>query len=129
MSTRLKRAQAVLNHADAFLRSNDVLKAAAVNDRHPFGMVLPLLTMQAFAIELLFKCLFLIDDSDPPNEHNLKKLFDLLSRETRDEIIRRWDEGPRKRIEKVLSFPADLTSSLEACGNAFVQLRYAFDKP
>jgi hypothetical protein len=132
MSPRLKRAQTVLHHAHGFLRSNDILRTAADVDQQPVGIILPMLTMQAFAIELLLKCLILIDDADPPYVHKLKQLFDLLASETRDEVVRRWDEGPRKKIEQIaiqFSFSSDLPSSLEACGDAFVQLRYAFDKP
>jgi hypothetical protein len=99
----------------------------------------PAMVLSAFASELYLKCLLCIEKGSAPEEHNLKKLFNGLQLETRRRLEDLWDEDIRrpermKVIDAVRKLPGgeklrlDLPYMLDIGANAFIELRYFYEK-
>ena len=66
----------------------------------------------------------------PAKTHDLAKLFGMLQPKSKNAIIKKWDSGPRPRIEPwahAAGLPADLPNALVRCSDSFQEMRYAFE--
>ena len=127
-----QRARAVFKQACAFVSVRERITEQKELVGRDLMLIYPTLALEAFAIELFLKCLLLLQGEEPPRTHNLAKLFRDLHPNTKRSIVDQWDNGPRKKIVelgKKLGFPTDLPNSLVRCGDAFEELRYAFEDP
>lgn len=101
-----------------------------------YGLILPVIMNQTFAIELLLKCLILFDHKDVCSEEDLKtkkiklhghkllKIYYLITAEKRQLIIKQWE---------VISKKYDVTYSIEDAfailgDEPFAEWRYIFEK-
>lgn len=106
----------------------------SVQNDGPTGLLaLPMLALQAFALELYFKALYVAQKNEaPPFTHDLLKLFRKLPDETRlmieafeEEMVRQTGEY---QILRQLSKDTDsFEERLTKCRNAFEVLRYSFE--
>ncbi|MGY8705126.1 hypothetical protein RAD16_05205 [Bradyrhizobium sp. 18BD] len=119
--------------ADAILRSD-----ANMKDYGP-TIAAPSMVLSAFASELYLKCLFVIETGrSPPDTHDLRKLFTLLSDLVRNDIENSWDaynSTPSRvsvfeAIERQTgrAVPRDLRWHLKAGGDGFTSLRYQHEE-
>ncbi|WP_144030871.1 hypothetical protein [Bradyrhizobium japonicum] len=97
------------------------------------------MVLSAFASELYLKCLFVLETSrDPPEIHDLRKLFLLLSQAARDELEAAWNlyaaQPNRVRVYEAIErltgsvVPRDLRWSLRNGSDAFTSLRYLHEE-
>ncbi len=94
--------------------------------------VLPVLVLEVFSIELMLKCFLMHDGNHVPETHNIAELFRQLGSKRKRQIVKRWEDGPKKRLTPAaiqFGFPADLPNALERCANAFEKLRYIYEFP
>jgi hypothetical protein len=88
----------------------------------------------AFSLELYFKCLIRIGHKSFGREHDLKKLFGLIMREDRQKIEKYWNSHSDtvcayiKRAYGSSAPTIDFDFVLSASKNAFVQMRYVYEK-
>lgn len=126
------RAKAVFLQACRFVKARALIQKHQDFSREELEVIYPMLTLEAFAIELFLKSFILEQGAEPPKSHNLAKLFQLLHPNLKRSIVEKWDAGPRKRIEvfgRNNNFPTDLPNALVKCGDGFQELRYAFEDP
>jgi hypothetical protein len=81
---------------------------------------------------LYLKCLLCVEGSQIPATHNVKELFNQLSRESRDKIRRRHDKQEKDHpvlsgFRQRLGIRTDLNSLLEGGQDVFTQFRYLFE--
>ena len=86
----------------------------------------------AFAVELYLKCLLSVEGGQIPETHNLKQLFNQVSRESRGKITKRHnklaaDHPVLSEFRQNLGIKTDLNSLLEDGQNIFTQFRYFFE--
>jgi hypothetical protein len=134
-------------HAGAFHKSYDLLcksvvpqEEGALPDDRLVGVIShPTMVLSVFASELYLKCLLCLESDEVPNEHNLKKLFETLPVATRREVDDLWDADIRhpakqKVLDKLRATPAgkdirlDLRYAIDKGANAFIELRYFYEK-
>ena len=87
----------------------------------------PSMVLSAFAIELLLKCILVIENGDAPETHRLNVLFRRVSHKTKRRIEALWDEKARQRIApfcKAEGLPHDLPNAFVKCATAFERIRY-----
>ena len=91
----------------------------------------PHIVMKAFAAEAFLKSLLTIEGKGVPHIHDLLKLFDKLSQESRREIQRRWDTGSASQLRNMraqvtpgLRVPKNMRDALDQSSNAFLDWRY-----
>lgn len=128
----LERARSTFVHACRFVSAHELMRLR--NDFQGAGLQLiaPMLTMEAFAVELLLKSLLLAEGKEPGKIHDLAALFRKLHPNTKRTIVDAWDAGPRAQINSLCTekgFPSDLPNALVTCGRAFENLRYAHEDP
>lgn len=122
------------------------LASSTLGERVPKTRVLflPAIVMIAFALELYLKCLIAIEtEATPPSGHNLRRLFNKLTSKTQDKIRHYFDnpteqgeinwrekmKNPPPHIPKeAFPSPYDFDSILDVSADAFVQLRYVFER-
>lgn len=124
----------IFDHALRFAGSDGYLRSAK-GGGNLFAMMIapPSMVLGAFAIELLLKCLLVMDTGQAPETtHHLGKLFRQLPHKRKRRIEELWDAGPRKKIRPFClakGYPDDLPNALNACANAFEDLRYVYEDP
>jgi hypothetical protein len=125
--------------AERFRIADHVLRSDQILLQYGPSVGAPTLVLAAFASELFFKCLFVIETGRPaPEIHELRKLFLLLSDAARAEIEQNWNqynlmpqritmyEAIERRAGRPI--PRDLRWSLRAGTDAFTALRYAHEE-
>jgi hypothetical protein len=131
----------IFEHASHFHESDHRLRNTVPHDR-PDQIPLiaqPAMVMSVFASELYLKSLLCAETGDAPNTHNLKKLFDALQPSTCRRLEDAWDADIRrperqKVIDHIRTLPRgstlklDLPYLLNIGANAFVELRYFYEK-
>jgi hypothetical protein len=129
----------VFEQAGCFYQALNVLNAVAPHPRQNLhGAVTlnePMIVLGALTTELFLKCLVSIETGKAAHGHDLKKLFDTLSADSRARIQHAWDTeivpGRGKewdRIEKYgLTMPRDLPSALAKASQAFERIRYSYE--
>jgi hypothetical protein len=138
-------AEKIFEHAECFYQASAVLHTHDPVGPHPdnhkrthaaLTLIEPRIVIEAFTTELFLKCLICIETGSVPREHNLKKLFDLLSKATRTRIESWWDSevATRRReewdeLEKFgLKIPRDLPKALDKGTDAFKLYRYSYEE-
>jgi hypothetical protein len=132
------KARAVYRHAAGFLLA-DVLLRQQVEADPDLAEIVKFAGMvdNTFASELFLKSLLLLDGKGEARGHNLKELYDQLSEEMKNKMRAEWAKmlsetpGQLEQLEKRfgVTIPRDLETSLSECGDAFVLLRYIYEKP
>jgi HEPN domain-containing protein len=95
----------------------------------------PGMVICAFAAELYFKCMLLLEGKKAPKTHHLQKLFAALYDENRRLIEAEWArmlEATKEQIEEAekrlqAQLPRDIGTALADCGDAFEVLRYVYE--
>jgi hypothetical protein len=131
-SPGLERARSAYVHACRFMSAHELIQQR--NDFQGAGvqLIAPMAVLEAFAIELLLKCLILSEGKEPGKIHDLAALFQKLHPNRKRKIVDAWDIGPRAQIDSVcrqFELPSDLPNALVKCGRAFEDLRYAHEDP
>jgi len=128
-----RREKFILRSADAFEQAGLLaLERAAAQEELKFHLALVYGVNCAFAVELYLKCLLAVEDSQIPDTHNLKTLFNQLSRESRGKIRKRHDGLAKDHpvlsgFRQSLGIKTDLNSLLEHGQDVFIQFRYMFE--
>jgi HEPN domain len=128
----IARAKAVFIQACRFVKARESIQRSSGAKHVELDLIYPMLTLEAFAIELFLKSFILQQGIEPPKSHNLGKLFRQLHPNIKRSIVDKWDNGPRKQIEQLgrqQKFPTDLPNALVKCSDGFQELRYAFENP
>jgi hypothetical protein len=96
--------------------------------------MLPQIVLSAFAIELYFKCLIVLDSgNEPRREHALTELFvDLAS--DRQTSIRKWFYFTHNSVKELIDLArvygsSDFESSLALASRIFDRWRYCYELP
>ena len=127
----------IYDHGVRFLTADLHMRHTCVgNERLQDALMFPAMVLSAFAAELFFKSLLLLEGTDPGNTHNLHTLFKRLHNKTKDAIEARWDQSMVDRNhefeknEKLLGIkiPRELRSALVDCGDAFERMRYIYEE-
>jgi len=135
----LKIPQSIFVHADGFLKASQ----SRVDPPNPYDAVV-LVTNCAIACELYLKCLIYIETGQlVKNQHNLKRLFAMVPKETQSIIQERFDaqlakqpaydsSGASEEHLKAMraaeeKLPKNLIEALRKGGDAFVQWRYLYE--
>ncbi len=101
-----------------------------------WGCSAPRLLVDSFAVELLLKCLFVMDtDSKPPRGHDWEKLFEALTPHSKNAIREAFDRlissNPvLSRLDVInpeASKTTDFKRSLKAAKNTFDNRRYLYE--
>ncbi len=132
--------QKIFEHAECFYQSWAVLhtmfveNVSAKNHYAAVTLAEPVTVVGALTTELFLKCLLCIETGKMSRDHDLKKLFDMLSTETRIRIKNSWEIAAVRRseewdrIEKLgLKMPRDLPSALAKGSEAFNRIRYSYE--
>jgi hypothetical protein len=128
-------------HAYHFHESDHRLRNTVPPDR-PDQLPLvahPAMVLSAFASELYLKCLLCAETGSVPDTHNLRDLFKQLNQSTRSRIEELWDANIRRperqrMLEAIRQLPggqdvrSDLPYLLDVGANAFIELRYFYEK-
>jgi hypothetical protein len=89
--------KAIFEHADTFFHAINQLQ------RSPSAVIgavaMPVMAVSAFASELYFKTLIVLDGKPAPRSHDLYDLFSKLSPITRESLEVRWNSIIRDREE------------------------------
>lgn len=122
--------QALFRHACMFVNSADFMKRSGAMKSVETGF--PLLVLEAFSIELLLKCLLLLERKEIPQSHRLAVLFRRIGSKTKRRIVDGWEAEARPmltRFGREKNLPTDLPNALVQCDRAFEQLRYGYEDP
>jgi hypothetical protein len=124
----------IFGHALRFCGTDNYIRSAKGGGNLWAMMIAPpTMVLGAFAIELFLKCLLVMDTGQAPETtHHLGKLFRQLPHKRKRRIQELWDAGPRKKIRPFCvaqKKPDDLPNALNACANAFEDLRYVYEDP
>jgi len=128
-----KREKFMLKSADAFEQASVLaLKRATQDEDQKFYFALVYVVNASFAIELYLKCLLTVEGGQVPGTHNLKDLFNQVSRESRGKITKRHNTvAPHHPVlsgfDERLGINTDLDSLLERDQDVFSQVRYLFE--
>ena len=127
-----KREKFILRSADAFYDiSQRALQLAAAHPDQEFYLGLVYGVNCAIATELYLKCLLTVEGSQIPKVHNLKYLFNQVSRESRGKIRRRHNRLAKKHPGlsnfRKIGIKTDLDSLLEDGQDVFKLFRYLFE--
>jgi hypothetical protein len=123
------REQLMLKSADAFRHVSELILSEIGSGRAHLGFAYGV--NGAFAVELYLKCLLTVEGSPVPASHNLKFLFDQLSRESKVKI--RSVHNERASQDSVFAslersgIKTDLDSLLEQGQDVFEQFRYIYE--
>lgn len=121
----------IFQYAELFRKATDLL-VQTINGGEM--LVIPWVVNSAFTIELYLKCLITIENGVYREEHNLYKLFDVLSRDSRKIIALKYDElvssdptssAMNKQFNGTLKL--DVASVLKDMAKAFTKYRYGFE--
>lgn len=127
--------------AEEFSRANGLLvkmqRQASFNPVD--GVPRPTIMIHAVSLELLFKCLHVLDHVRiPTRTHDLKRLFDGLASETRSAMRDKFDprigqmalDEHRRKFPNVIGMPTVFTFNfaLTASSRAFEHVRFAYER-
>jgi hypothetical protein len=103
----------------------------------PLNVALPAMVSAAFALEVYFKCIFVLETNQPPpNQHNLRKLFELLAPATQVKIRALFAPHQAKiqgyvneaaTAAGVTPHAVDFDNVLNFSQDAFVLMRYIYE--
>ena len=124
--------KAIFEHADTFFHAIDRLQ------RSPSAIIsavaMPVMVVSAFAAELYFKTLIVLDGKPAPRSHDLYDLFSKLSPTTRTNLEDRWNLIIRDRQEflrnverQESSIPRLLEDAIKEGREGFERLRYIYE--
>lgn len=128
-----KREKFILKSADAFEEASVLaLKHATQDQNQTFYLALVYVVNASFAVELYLKCLLAVESGQIPETHNLKDLFNQVSRESRAKIKKRHnklapDHSVLSGFRERLGIKIDLDSLLEDGQDVFKHFRYLFE--
>jgi HEPN domain-containing protein len=123
-------------HAHSYFQAQELIYAHIDGDEAALqAYAFPTTTLAALACELFLKCLVAIETGHVPRGHNLKKLFDQLSRRTRERLEELWVpyaeyrkahwDYVEQRADIVVA--RDLPSALSAGSRVFEIIRYRYE--
>ena len=140
----LIEAKAILEHAERYHAGSLCLLEAIRNPKtRDLRLVAPAVTLESFALELLLKCLLVLEKGVNPGGHDLLQLFNALSLSSKQRLERRFDQFLRQCELQAATGNADLKGklaaavgktsinslkdALEAGSKTFDFMRYVFD--
>ena len=127
------RIESIFFQANAFNLAAQKLTQTGVSN---LSFMVPQIVNSSFSSELYLKCLILLDTGDAPHGHDLAKLFDQLSDETKNAIETKWNTETAKQtatldeIDRRAGAPVTartLQDALTREGKAFENWRYAHE--
>jgi hypothetical protein len=132
MSAPSFQSKAIFDHADTFFHAIDQLQ------RSPSPIIgavaMPVMVVSAFASELYFKTLIVLDGNQAPRSHDLYDLFSKLSLKAKAQLESRWNPIIRDREEflkniehHTASIPRILEDALKEGREGFERLRYIYE--
>jgi hypothetical protein len=132
MSAPSVQSKAIFDHADTFFHAIDQLQ------RSPSAVIgavaMPVMVVSAFASELYFKTLIVLDGNQAPRSHDLYDLFSKLSPKAKAHLESRWNPIIRDREELLkniehhtASIPRILEDALKEGREGFERLRYIYE--
>ena len=132
---RIVDPQRIFKSAEMFFNAGRALGFAIEQQR--LDAVWPACICSSLALELYLKCLLLMDHKKtPPAKHDLKALYDGLSKETKAKIDARFDRKTAQQFidaaHAVRGAPVsppvcDVNFELERSRNSFEVLRYIYE--
>lgn len=131
----------IFRNAEWFSISAAILRKVAPRVRSAF---VPSAVLNAFSLELYFKCLIAIETGKPPpTGHNLRWLFNRLNGGTKTKIKHYFDNPPDQKElnwreslknppayvpKEALVVPYTFDNILDKSARAFSQFRYIFER-
>jgi len=79
--------------------------------------------LRLMSIELYFKLLYLLKTESLIFGHDLREIFDLIPRRSRDKLFQKFNEQPRISLSR-----EEFRSWLNYLGNLFINIRYPFEE-
>lgn len=141
------RPEELFQLGDSYLRSSDVIYrnlAASLGtkpsgwqtfkfDRTEWHRIMPMVVLQAFAVEMYFKCLYELTTGSSPGVHDFLKLYNGLPATTQIDLNRAYER--RRKLDLFhlgveRDRPGDgydLASVLQRSKDAFVYHRYIYE--
>ena len=128
----------ILQQAFSLHKAQQILREKKTGDHdEAVALVMTTSLLQAFTIELLFKCLIRVEGRSPPQIHDLLCLFNLLSAPTRGRLEAMWRDyvqsQPAETTEPFkqagVTIEPELSSALAAGRRAFERIRYWHEEP
>jgi hypothetical protein len=127
-------ARQVYDHANSFVEADWLIrnqsdKKARIREMSAQQM------LSAFAIELLLKCILIIEKKTPPDTHRLYGLFRRLNQRTKQRLEGSWNTHTRPNNvainlrENRDAMPLDLPTALRKSADLFVTTRYLYEDP
>ncbi|QRM27905.1 hypothetical protein [Microvirga sp. VF16] len=131
----------VFTHACRFMLADEQVRRkgdGGTSELHEFvWLALPSTVLSAFACELFFKTLMVLEGKLPIETHNLNTLYKRLDNKSKNELDVRWrvsmidaqlhlDEIERLKGKKL---KRNLREALTDCGDAFINTRYYYEDP
>ncbi len=121
----------IFDHAYRILTAEDEMRQKQ-NPKDREGLAKASLILSAFGLELLLKCLIVLDKKVPPPTHSLSVLFRQLNHRHKRMIEAKWDVEPSGRAQITplatsLKLPTDLPNAIVACQKAFERMRYMYE--
>lgn len=125
-------ARSIFEHASCFHHAGAVLRIPEVDfENHIEAYIV----VSSFTSELYLKCLFAIEsDGQRLPTHDLRKIFDQLSGETRTWVCQRWKtlteiiNSQDLFLDRRIFLPSDLLGELDKCGKIFEWMRYFYEQ-
>ena len=124
------QAQKIFDNAEIFHLAYQLLNKQ--------GIIIPSVVNGALAIELYLKCLYMLEKQKREKIHDLERIFDKLSIETKKTLEENFESSINKkevkeslsemeRISKIKS-QTNFRTFLEETGKVFVRARYFFER-
>jgi hypothetical protein len=119
----------IFDHAHRILSAEIELRT---NPKDAEAAAKATIILSAFVLELLLKCLIVLDNKVPPPTHSLGVLFRQLNHKHKRLIEAKWDTDPNGRAEITpfanhFKLPTDLPNAIVACDKAFERMRYIYE--
>jgi hypothetical protein len=138
MSKKSKKPRTVKDDPKVIFQSGEMYRAASAvlgQPRFSPRFIAPACALAAFSLELYFKSLIVLDNRVPPENHDLQRLFSLLSKDHQQNIRHFFKQENAKlelqfrAAEKLVGRPIprpNFDQILDLSKSAFVKLRYAY---
>lgn len=97
--------------------------AECISESRRFGAGDSAYFLRLTSIELYFKLLYLLDTESLIFGHDLREIFDLMPRSSRNATFELFNHGLRRRLEL-----SEFRDWLKYLGDLFVRIRYPFDE-
>lgn len=119
--------ETIFSTAEVFRLGTGALSA------HLPDLMFPWVMCASFSSELYLKCLVLVEGGNYGKDHDLKMLFERLTRDSQENIRKRYE--PKRAAEDARYAAANLPARprtdfdyiLEVSSKAFVKFRYAYE--